>query len=99
MIADDGRAINAFTMWSNYTSPWVGDLIEANAQDVAADREPQVPAEEIVAADRRQMQYVADFLDYVDTHAAAGEPVLMPGDPGEQFYSDRSAVVSDVRIK
>ncbi|MFJ2034078.1 endonuclease/exonuclease/phosphatase family protein [Streptosporangium sp. NPDC087985] len=80
LIADDGRAINAFTMWSNYTNPWVGDLIEDNALDVAAGRKPQVPAEKIVDADRRQTQYVADFLDYVGTHAPAGEPVLMGGD-------------------
>ncbi|MFD1718446.1 endonuclease/exonuclease/phosphatase family protein [Georgenia deserti] len=80
VIAGDGRVINAFTMWSNYTDPWVGDLIEANAQDVAAGREPAVPASEIVAADRRQTAFVADFLDYVGTHAAPHEPVLMGGD-------------------
>jgi hypothetical protein len=91
VIADDGRAINAFTMWSNYTNPWVGDLIEANAVDVAAGREPRVPAEEIVDADRRQTRTVAEFLDYVETHAAAGEPVLMGGDlntmPGSDWTS------------
>ncbi|PWI06964.1 exotoxin [Streptomyces sp. NWU339] len=88
VIADDGRAINAFTMWSNYTNPWVGDLIEANALDVAAGREPQVPAKKIVDADRRQTQYVSDFLDYVDIHAPADEPVLMGGDLNTMPASD-----------
>lgn len=77
---ENNREVAVFDMWSSYTNPWIGDLIEDNAHDVRAGQQPRHDAADVVAADQVQTQMVSEFLNYIDEHTRDDDLVVTGGD-------------------
>jgi endonuclease/exonuclease/phosphatase family metal-dependent hydrolase len=87
----NNREVALFDVWSTYTDPWIGYLIEENAEDVEAGLAPRNPAADIIAADRVQTEMVAAFIEYADRFAAdEGALSVLGGDLNTVVASDWS---------
>ncbi|WP_328993160.1 endonuclease/exonuclease/phosphatase family protein [Kribbella sp. NBC_01245] len=58
----NGRGLNLFPIWTTYTNPWIGDLIDENANDVVAGRPLRHSATEIEHAERAQLAQTGEIL-------------------------------------
>lgn len=76
---DNNREVTVYDVWSNYTDPWIGDLIEENAQDVQAGDPARHSEDEIIAADRIQTASIADFIAFAEQHSPGAHDVAIIG--------------------
>lgn len=76
---ENNREVTVYDVWSNYTDPWIGDLIEENAQDVQAGEPARHTEAEIIAADRIQTESIADFLSFAAEHSPHADDVAIIG--------------------
>lgn len=87
---DNNREMSFFSVWSNYTNPWIGDLVEENSLAVSNGEKPPHSVADVAHADRAQTQMVSEMLGYIDAHTR-DEPVYIGGDLNTLSESDWDA--------
>ncbi|MFT3887701.1 MAG: endonuclease/exonuclease/phosphatase family protein [Arachnia sp.] len=88
----NGRVAAVYDVWSSYTEPWIGDLIDENVRDAAAGREPRHAEADILAADRVPTAMIADFVAYADRHSPdAADAAILGGDLNTVASADWAA--------
>ncbi|MFD1934503.1 endonuclease/exonuclease/phosphatase family protein [Nonomuraea mangrovi] len=78
-----GREANFFDTWVNYSDPWVGDMIDANAAAVKKGEPKPYSDEDVVKADTTvQLPQVTDIIkNHLPTMLAGNtDPVILGGD-------------------
>lgn len=77
------RELDVFVVWSNYSNPWDGYLIDENAAGIRAGLTPRHSVDDVVHAGRVQTAHLREIVDVHLPHLGAGEggrPVIIGGD-------------------
>ncbi|MFF5209209.1 endonuclease/exonuclease/phosphatase family protein [Streptosporangium sp. NPDC000396] len=78
-----GREANFFDTWLNYSDPWVGDMIDANAAAIQKGEAQPYTAEQVVKGDTQvQLPQITDIIHNHLPAMLAGntDPVILGGD-------------------
>lgn len=90
----NGRDLNLFDTWLGYTNPWIGDMIDDNANDVLAGTQPTYGSRKVAGAEgRMQLPQISDIVDKQLPTMLAGNtaPVVLAGDFNTVPAADWSA--------
>lgn len=89
----NGRAVNLFDTWFSFNSPWVGDLIERNADDILAGQRPTHSASKVRNAESAGLADVRGAISSLPGMLGGNtDPIIMAGDFNTVPAADWSTV-------
>lgn len=77
----NGREINLFDTWLSYNEPWVGDMIEANADQISAGKEPTYRPRQVQKSESNGLADARAALAALPGMLGGNaDPIIMAGD-------------------
>ncbi|WEF23892.1 endonuclease/exonuclease/phosphatase family protein [Paracoccus sp. S3-43] len=92
-----GQGLNLFPLWTSYTDPWIGYMINDNANDIAKGLEPRHSVEAVESADRVQVAQNREIIRQIEALVGeTDEAILAGGDLNTVSASDWSVENADI---